>query len=71
MNDGNFIKNKNDKAQNDDKSNENFEKRKICEKYEEINQLYERMLFKNIDKRYNDEITTFKSCKPLLARSLS
>ena len=55
INDGNSIKNIKDKEQYDDISNEDFEKRKICENYEEINQLYEGILFKNIDKRYNDD----------------
>ena len=60
INDGNLIKNMKDKEKNDDINNEDFEKRKICENYEEINQLYEGTLFENIDKRSYDDFNEGK-----------
>ena len=48
------------KEQNDDINNEDFEKQKICENYEEIEELYEGTLFENIDKRYYDDFNEEK-----------
>ena len=55
INDGNLIKNMKNKEQNNDINNEDFEKQKICENYEEIKELYEGTLFENINKRYYDD----------------
>ena len=55
INDGNLTKNMKNKEQNDNINNEDIEKQKICESYEEINQLNEGTLFENIDERYYDD----------------
>ena len=48
------------KEQYDDINNEDFELRKICENYKEINQLYEGTLFENIDNRYYNDFNEEK-----------